>query len=170
MKKIKIIAVTGIRSEYELLYPVLNELQKKSNINLEVIATGAHNSYGFGDTIRDIKRDGFKIIGAIENLLSSNTVVGKAKSSGILLSSLPELLFKSRPDLVLALGDREEPLIAAIAANCLNIPFAHIAGGDRSYPSMGDLDEGFRHATTKLAHIHFAMMPEHAHKVKSYLK
>jgi GDP/UDP-N,N'-diacetylbacillosamine 2-epimerase (hydrolysing) len=165
MKKIKIIAVSGIRSDYELLYPVLNELQKRSNVSLGVIATGAHNSFGFGDTIKDIKKDGFKIIGAIENLLNSNSVVGKAKSAGILLTSLPELLARERPDLVVALGDREEPLIAAIAANCLNIPFAHIAGGDRSYPVIGDLDEGFRHATTKLSHIHFAMMPEHAERI-----
>jgi GDP/UDP-N,N'-diacetylbacillosamine 2-epimerase (hydrolysing) len=165
MKKIKIIAVTGIRSEYELLYPVLNEIRKKDNLKLDVIVTGAHNSDNFGYTINDIRNDGFKIAGTIENLLNSNSLVGKVKSAGILLSSLPEMLNSVRPNLVIALGDREEPLITAIACNYLNIPFAHIAGGDRAFPETGDADEGVRHATTKLAHLHFAMMKEHADRL-----
>lgn len=164
-KKIKITAITGIRSEYELLYPVLMEIQKKENLELSVIVTGAHNSHNFGYTIRDIENDGFKIAGVIENLINSNSLIGKAKSSGILLSSLPELLHAVKPDLAIALGDREEPLLTAIVCNYLNIPFAHVAGGDRAFPEAGDADEGVRHATTKLAHLHFAMMKEHAERI-----
>jgi GDP/UDP-N,N'-diacetylbacillosamine 2-epimerase (hydrolysing) len=165
MQKIKIAAVTGIRSEYELLYPVLNEIVKKDNLELDVIVTGAHNSDNFGYTIKDIDKDRFKIIGTVENLLNSNSLVGKVKSAGILLSSLPEILNSVKPNLVIALGDREEPLITAIACNYMNIPFAHIAGGDRAFPETGDADEGVRHATTKLAHLHFAMMKDHADRI-----
>jgi GDP/UDP-N,N'-diacetylbacillosamine 2-epimerase (hydrolysing) len=165
MKKHKIIAITGIRSEYELLFPVLSEINKKKNLEVNVIATGAHNSSNFGNTIDEIRKDGFNIVGVVENLLNSNTLTGRAKSAGILLAGLPEILSKAEPDLVLALGDREEPLISAIACNYLNIPFAHIAGGDRALPQGGDVDEGIRHATTKLAHLHFTMMQEHTDRI-----
>ena len=127
--------------------------------------TGAHNSESFGNTIQDIRDDGFRIDGVVESLLNSNSLSAKAKSSGILLSGLPEILASIKPDLVIGLGDREEPLITAIACNYLNIPFAHIAGGDRAYPESGDSDEGVRHATTKLAHLHFAMMKEHHERI-----
>lgn len=165
MKKIKLTAITGIRSEYELLFTVLKEIKKKSNLEINVVATGAHNSSNFGRTIDDIRNDGFNVVGIVENLLNSNTLVGRAKSSGILLSGLPEILSDIEPNLVLGLGDREEPLMAAIACNYLNIPFAHIAGGDRALPNCGDVDEGVRHAITKLAHLHFTMMHEHTERI-----
>jgi len=50
------------------------------------------------------------------------------------------------------LGDRVEPLAAAISGAYMNIPVAHIHGGDTS---KGGLDESARHAITKFAHIHF---------------
>lgn len=165
MKKIRIAAVTGIRSEYELLYTVLKEIEKRVNLEVCVIASGAHNSTNFGYTVQDILKDGFKVSARIENILNSDSLVGKVKSSGILLTSLAEVLSSVRPALVLALGDREEPLITALACNYMNIPFAHIAGGDRAFPESGDADEGVRHATTKLAHLHFAMMKEHKQRI-----
>ena len=161
----KIILITGIRSEYEVVYSVLRALKKMKDVNLGIICTGAHNSKMFGLTIEEMRNDGFSIVGVIENLLNSDSLVGRAKSTGILLSSLPEILARENPDIVFALGDREEPLIAAIACNFLNIPFAHIAGGDRAFPTAGDIDEGLRHATTKLSHLHLTMMEEHKTRI-----
>ncbi len=50
-----------------------------------------------------------------------------------------------QPDLVLVLGDRGEMLAAALSALHLNIPVAHIHGGERS----GTIDESIRHAISK---------------------
>ena len=41
---IKGLAVTGIRSEYDIFYPVLYELDNNKNFDLEIVATGAHLS------------------------------------------------------------------------------------------------------------------------------
>ena len=38
--KFKILALTGIRSEYDILYPVMKELQK--NFLIGLVVTGAH--------------------------------------------------------------------------------------------------------------------------------
>jgi GDP/UDP-N,N'-diacetylbacillosamine 2-epimerase (hydrolysing) len=59
---------------------------------------------------------------------------------------------QQRPDIVLLLGDRGEMLAGAIAALHLNIPVAHVHGGERS----GTIDESVRHAISKLSHFHFA--------------
>ena len=45
----KILAISGIRSEYDILYPVLRELQA-SNYDLEIVVSGAHLSEQHGRT------------------------------------------------------------------------------------------------------------------------
>ena len=164
MKK-KIAVVTGSRSEYDLLFPVLMELKHSPGFELDLIVTGAHLSRCYGNTLEDIKRDRFRIAGQIKNLLDLNSLLGKAKSAGLLLTALAESLNRLKPDLVIALGDREEPVITGIACNYLNLPFAHIAGGDRTFPEVGDVDEVMRHAATKLAHLHFTMSEEHSRRI-----
>ena len=56
-----------------------------------------------------------------------------------------------RPDMVIVIADRYETLAAAIAASYMNIILVHTQGGE----TTGSIDESVRHATTKLAHIHF---------------
>lgn len=166
MKK-KIVAVTGSRSEYDMLYSVLNAMDNDDEFGVSVIVTGAHLSEYFGYTVNEIENDGFKIAGKIHNLINSDKLIGKAKSSGLLLSDLSELLYELKPDFVLVAGDREESIITGVACTYLEVPLIHIAGGDRSYPgtNLGDVDEQIRHATTKLANIHFAIAKEHAERI-----
>ena len=59
-------------------------------------------------------------------------------------------------DLVVLLGDRYEILGAAMGANMMAVPVAHLSGGDIT---AGSADDCYRHAITKLAHLHF---PTHA--------
>jgi GDP/UDP-N,N'-diacetylbacillosamine 2-epimerase (hydrolysing) len=54
---------------------------------------------------------------------------------------------------MIVLGDRYEILSAATSALLLNIPIAHIHGGEES---QGAFDNSIRHAITKMSHIHFA--------------
>ena len=62
---------------------------------------------------------------------------------------------------MLVLGDRGEMLAASIAANYLNIPVAHIHGGEVS----GHVDGVVRHAITKLSHIHFPATKSSAERI-----
>jgi UDP-hydrolysing UDP-N-acetyl-D-glucosamine 2-epimerase len=55
------------------------------------------------------------------------------------------------PDLVITLTDRYETLAVASTAALMNIPIAHIQGGEVT----GTIDESIRHAVTKLSHLHF---------------
>lgn len=55
-------------------------------------------------------------------------------------------------DLVVLHGDRHEILGAAMAANIMGVPIAHLGGGDLT---EGSQDDCFRHAITKLSHLHF---------------
>lgn len=163
--KIKVLALSGIRSEYDLFYPLLKALSEEPAFDLGVVAESAHMTPLHNYSVSQIRKDGFRIAEEIENLLYSNTESGKVKSASILLQSLAQTFRREKPDLILVIGDREDPIIGALAANYMNIPVVHIAGGDNTFPKGGDVDEQARHATTKLSHVHLTMTEEHSQRV-----
>jgi UDP-hydrolysing UDP-N-acetyl-D-glucosamine 2-epimerase len=148
----KICVLTGTRAEYGLLYGLMQEIAGDSDLELQVIATGAHLSPEYGLTCQNIENDGFNINEKLEMLLSSDTAVGMIKSMGLALIGLAEIFERLHPDLLVLLGDRYETLAAAQAALMHHIPIAHIAGGE---VTEGAVDECMRHAITKMAHFHF---------------
>jgi UDP-hydrolysing UDP-N-acetyl-D-glucosamine 2-epimerase len=150
--KRRIAVVTTSRADYSHLYWPLVELAKHPDVELGVIAMGAHLSPEFGNTISEIEKDGFPIVAKIECLLSSDTDVGMAKTIGLATLSLADALGAWRPDLMLLIADRYEMLAPASVALALRIPIAHIEGGE---VSQGAIDDAVRNALTKLAHIHF---------------
>jgi UDP-hydrolysing UDP-N-acetyl-D-glucosamine 2-epimerase len=148
----KIAAITTSRADYSHLYWPLRDLSAHENVDLRIIALGSHLSPEFGHTIREIEKDGFKIDGRIECLLSSDTDVGMAKTIGLAALSLSDLLGEMRPDLLLLIADRYEMLGPASVALALRIPVAHIEGGEIS---EGAIDDAVRNALTMMSHIHF---------------
>jgi UDP-hydrolysing UDP-N-acetyl-D-glucosamine 2-epimerase len=130
MTKRKVCVVTGTRAEYGLLYPVLKEIQARKELSLQLVATTAHLSNEFGLTYRQIEEDGFNIDEKIDNLLSSDTKSSIAKSTGLATMLLADSFEKLDPDVVLLLGDRFETHAAATTALLMNIPIAHIHGGE----------------------------------------
>jgi len=150
--KRRIAVVTTSRADYSHLYWPLVELNLHPDVELGVIAMGAHLSPEFGNTVREIEKDGFPIVARIECLLSSDTDIGMAKTIGLAALSLADTLGTWRPDLLLLIADRYEMLAPASVALALRIPIAHIEGGE---VSQGAIDDAVRNALTKLAHIHF---------------
>ncbi len=150
--KRRIAVITTSRADYSHLYWPLVELSQRPDIDLGVIALGAHLSPEFGMTAREIEKDGFPLVARIECLLSSDTDVGMAKTIGLATLSLADALSAWRPDLMLLIADRYEMLAPASVALALRIPVAHIEGGE---VSQGAIDDAVRNALTKLAHIHF---------------
>lgn len=148
----KIVAITSSRADYSHLYWPLRGLEADKNIELTILCFGPHLSPEYGETWRQIKKDGFKNVKTLECLLSSDTDVGMAKSLGLAILGLTDILAELRPDLMLIIADRYEMLAPANVALTLRIPIAHIEGGD---VSEGAIDDAVRNALTKMSHIHF---------------
>jgi UDP-hydrolysing UDP-N-acetyl-D-glucosamine 2-epimerase len=150
--KRKIAVVSTSRADYSHLYWPLRELADHPDVELQLIAMGAHLSPEFGETIQEIARDGFAIAARIECLLSSDSDIGMAKTIGLATLSLADALGALRPDILLLIADRYEMLAPAAVALALRIPIAHIEGGEIS---EGAIDDAVRNALSKLSHLHF---------------
>jgi len=162
MKTYKICVFTGTRAEYGLLKPLMEEIQKQPEFELQIVASCMHLSPEFGLTYQEIEKDGFKIDEKVEMLLSSDTAIGTVKSMGVGMIGYADALNRLKPDLAIVLGDRFEALAFAVSAYILRIPIAHLYGGEIT---KGALDEGFRHAITKLSYLHFTSTQEYKKRI-----
>lgn len=160
--KRKICVITGTRAEYGLLYWVIKNIFDDPELELKLIASCMHLSPEFGLTVRDIEKDGFPIAERVEMLLSSDTETAIAISMGIGVIGFAKAYERLQPDIIVVLGDRFELLSAVSAAVPFRIPVAHIHGGEST---EGAMDEQFRHAITKMSHIHFTASEEYRKRV-----
>ncbi len=158
----KICVFTGTRADYGLLQPLMRGIAETPGLELQVIASGMHLSPEFGNTYREIENDGFRIDARVEILLSSDTPVGIAKSTGLGLINYSETLSRLQPDLVVILGDRFEAFAMAASSVICRIPVAHLHGGELSF---GVIDEAFRHGISKMSHLHFTSTEEYRKRV-----
>jgi len=162
MNQRKICIVTGTRAEYGLFYPILKKIKSSKMLKLQIVATTMHMSEEFGLTYKHIEDDGFVIDEKVENLLASSTKSSIAKSTGLATVLLSDCFTRLQPDIVLILGDRFETHAAATAAMLMNIPLAHIHGGEIT---EGAVDEQIRHSITKMAQIHFTSTEDYRRRV-----
>lgn len=163
LKKIfKVIVLTGSRAEYGLLRPLIKKIEIEKNFKNFLICTGMHLSPEFGSTIFEIEKDNFKIYDKLEILLSSNTKAGMTKATGLAFLSYADSFSKINPDILICLGDRFEIFAGAYAAALMNIPVAHIQGGELTY---GAIDDTLRHAITKASSIHFPTTQEYKKRI-----
>ena len=161
-ERLKICIVTGSRAEYGLLLPLMKLIREEKDLELQVIATGMHLSPEFGLTYREIEKDGFNISEKVEMLISGDSEVAIAKSTGLGVMGLAEALQKQQPDWMVLLGDRFESFAAATAGHLLKIPIAHLHGGELT---EGATDDAFRHSITKMAYLHFTSTEEYRQRV-----
>ena len=145
--------VTTSRSDYGICRPILRKIKADPDLRLMVFVGGMHLSQQFGMTVKEIERDGFLITETIPIPLDSDTAEGMSQALGAAVTGFAQAFAKSKPDILLVLGDRFEMFAAAAAAVPLNIPLGHIHGGELTY---GAIDNSFRHAITKMSHLHFA--------------
>ena len=153
MAKRKISITTGTRSEYGLLRQVIQEIAKSKKLEPYLIVTGMHLSKKHGMTINEIKKDGFDIYSKIDMIPKGDSPYFMSQALGYGIIRFSRVFRKLKPDINLILGDRDEPLASALSASHMNIPNAHIHGGERSF----GIDEYNRHALTKISNIHFAV-------------
>ena len=160
--KKRIAVFTGTRAEYGLLYWVMKDISADKDLTLQLIASGAHLSPEFGLTYKKIIDDGFHIDEKVENIVSSDSSVGIAKSLGLATLGYAESFSRLDPDMIIILGDRYEALAAAQTAMILKIPILHIHGGEIT---EGAYDDSIRHAITKMSTLHATSNEIHKNRV-----
>ena len=154
--------VTGSRAEYGLLRWLMQEIKEDPDLELQILVTGMHLSETFGLTYQEIESDGFEINEKVVVLNDNDSGLSIAKSIGLGVTGCAIALERLKPDLIVLLGDRFEIFAAATAALVLTIPVAHLHGGE---VTTGAFDESFRHAITKMSHIHFVAAEEYRNRV-----
>jgi UDP-N-acetylglucosamine 2-epimerase (non-hydrolysing)/GDP/UDP-N,N'-diacetylbacillosamine 2-epimerase (hydrolysing) len=149
----RICVITERRADYSRMKPILEELRDDPDLDYSLIVTGQHLLPELGNTVEVIEADGFKIDVRIKNHSEneSDTGADMCRAMGKALIGIADALEEIEPDMVLVGFDLGANLAAAIAGAHMNIPVAHIQGGEVT----GTIDESLRHAISKFAHIHF---------------
>jgi len=144
----KILFLTGTRADFGKLKPLINVCNDSDLLDVYIFATGMHMHKKYGFTVKEIEKLGFKNIFKFINYTSE-------KSMDLTLSKtiegLSSYVKEERPDMIIVHGDRLEALAGAIVGAMNNILVGHVEGGEVS----GTIDDLLRHATSKMAHLHF---------------
>ena len=162
MTKRKVCVVTGTRAEYGLLYWLMKEINADMDLELQIIVTGMHLSEEFGNTYKQIEKDGFIIDKKVDISLTSDTKLSICRSMGLGMIGFSDAFNLLQPDLIVVLGDRFEIFSAVSSAMISRIPVAHLHGGERT---EGVIDEPIRHSITKMSHLHFTATNEYRNRV-----
>lgn len=160
----KIAVFTGNRAEYGLQYPILKAIDAHPELEYFLLVSGAHLQEDFGYTLKEIEKDGFKVYAEVKIEMEEDSLFSTAQAIGSGIMSLSRILDKIRPDFLVVYADRFEGFSAVITATQMNIPTAHIEGGDIT--EGGALDDSVRHAMTKLSHLHFTTNEQAAERVR----
>jgi UDP-hydrolysing UDP-N-acetyl-D-glucosamine 2-epimerase len=155
--------VTVARSDWGHLLPLLHEIRASSDLDLALYVTGSHLMPRFGRTVTFIEDAGWKIDELVEMQLDSDAPEAIARAIGVGIAGFAEALSRTRPGVLVVLGDRFEMLSAAVAALPVMLPVAHVHGGE---VTEAVIDEQIRHAITKLAHVHFPAAEPYARRLR----
>jgi len=151
MPKRKIAVVITARPSYSRVKTVLTAIQNHQELELQLIVSASALLDRYGSAVNYIEKDGFAIAAKVFNVLEGENLTAAAKTTGIGILELSTVFDNLKPDIVVTVADRFETMATAIAATYMNIPLAHIQGGEVT----GNIDEKVRHAITKLADYHF---------------
>lgn len=158
----KICFVTGTRAEYGLLSRLMRLVKKDNDLRLQVIATNMHLMPEYGETYKEIEKDGFTIDKKVYMHKPSDDAHGIISSMAEEMQGMNDALSELKPDILVLLGDRYEILVAAQVALIHRVPIAHIHGGE---VTEGAFDDAIRHSVTKMSSLHFTSCEEYRHRV-----
>ncbi|MCQ2519085.1 MAG: UDP-N-acetylglucosamine 2-epimerase [Lachnospiraceae bacterium] len=152
----KICVVVASRANYGRVKYVLKAIEAHPDLELQLVVSASVLLDRYGRAIRVIEQDGFKPLRKVYYVVEGENLEAQAKSTGLGIIELSGVFEDLKPDVVITVADRYETMATAIAASYLNIPLAHIQGGEIT----GNIDELVRHAITKLSHYHFPATEE----------
>jgi UDP-N-acetylglucosamine 2-epimerase (non-hydrolysing)/GDP/UDP-N,N'-diacetylbacillosamine 2-epimerase (hydrolysing) len=160
---VKVLALTSIRSEYDLLSSLYKILHDDKDIDFKLLVSGAHLSAENGYTKQYIEEDSFNVLLEIETLISADSLKSKLKTASIFLQNSIDIVAQYKPDVILYAGDREDVIMGGLLGTYLHIPTIHFYGGD--HETGGHEDTVIRHATSKLSTYHFVSTLEHKERL-----
>lgn len=159
----RVCVFSGSRAEFGLLKPLIQEMKKSKIIDLKLLVSGSHLSNYHGFTKSEILQSRFKIDYEVSMDLSAcDNSLDIITEFSLSIKSYSKALQELEPDILILLGDRYEAFAVAQAAMFMQIPIAHIHGGETT---EGLIDEAIRHSITKLSHLHFVAADVYRNRV-----
>jgi len=154
------VAVTA-RPSYSRIKSALKAIQDHPDLELQLVVAASALLDRYGSVVDYIEKDGFDIAARVFMVLEGENLAAMAKTTGLGILELSTALDNLQPDAVVSVADRYETLATAVSAAYMNIPVAHVQGGEVT----GSIDEKVRHAVTKLADLHFVANDKAAERV-----
>ena len=152
---LKIFIVSERRADFSRFKPIINLIKKNKDLDYQLVVTGLHLMKEYGYTINEIKKQNYKIYKKFKmfnkNYLVNNDGADMSNALGIAISKISKILSKAKPDLILSGFDIAANFAVTVCGAHMNIPVAHIQGGEVS----GTIDESLRHAMSKFSNLHF---------------
>src|SRR5687767_592022 len=145
--KRKVCVVITARPSYSRIKTALQAIQVHPDLELQLVIAASALLDRYGSVIDDIVADGFHVDASVHTVLEGSSPLTAAKTTGLGIIELSNVFGNLRPDVVVTVADRYETLATAVAAAYMNIPLAHVQGGEIT----GSIDEKVRHSITKLA-------------------
>lgn len=156
MSKRKVCVVVTARPSYSRIKTALKAIQNHPDLELQLVIAASALLDRYGSAVNFIEQDGFQITAKVFNVLEGENLTAAAKTTGIGILELSTVFDNLGPDVVVTVADRFETMATAISASYMNIPLAHVQGGEVT----GNIDEKVRHAITKLADMHMVASPK----------
>jgi UDP-hydrolysing UDP-N-acetyl-D-glucosamine 2-epimerase len=161
MSKRRVCVVVTARPSYSRIRTALQAIQDHPGLELQLVVAASALLDRYGMAVRTIEADGFDIAARVYMVLEGENLAAMAKTTGLGLLELATVFDNLKPDVVVTVADRYETLSTAVAASYMNIPVAHVQGGEVT----GSIDEKVRHAVTKLSDLHFVSSDKAAERV-----
>lgn len=159
--KRKVCVVVTARPSYSRIKTALEAIRRHPDLELQLVVAASALLDRYGTAVNSIEHDGFEIASRVFMVMEGENLTNMAKTTGIGLMELSTVFDNLKPDVVVTIADRYETMATAIAASYMNIPVAHVQGGEVT----GSIDEKVRHAITKLSDVHFVATKQAAGRV-----
>jgi UDP-hydrolysing UDP-N-acetyl-D-glucosamine 2-epimerase len=153
MFKRKVLIITERRADYSRFKPIINLIKKSKKLDYDLIVTGSHLLKKHGSTINEIKKDNIKInykiksFSEVQNIKDGESMI---LALGKIFIKISRIIKKSKPNIILSGFDIGANFALTVSGAHLNIPIAHIQGGEVT----GSIDESLRHAMSKFSNYH----------------
>jgi UDP-hydrolysing UDP-N-acetyl-D-glucosamine 2-epimerase len=157
----KVCVVITARPSYSRIKTALRAIRENPKLELQLVIAASALLDRYGTAVKVVENDGFDVAARVYMVLEGENLTSMAKTTGLGMIELSTVFDNLRPDIVVTVADRYETLATAVAASYMNIPVAHVQGGEVT----GSIDEKVRHAVTKLSDLHLVSTERAAERV-----
>ncbi len=155
----RVAVLTTGRQDYGILRSTLVLMENDPRFDVRLWVGGMHLKPDFGRTVELVREDGRKISRELDFVADASDPCGDVSRAVV---EVHAAIAAERPEMLVLVGDRSETLAAAVAATVDGVPIVHLHGGEET---EGAIDNAFRHALTKLGHLHLVSHERHARRV-----